>query len=367
MAGEASTCPDSIPQTPVVQARHYRSKSVNRHEVLHGCAFNGAVHTLLQLSDDVVIAHGPRSCAYISGHGMAAAVRRAANKYGKGCEGWPCGTLRSTEMDERVAIFGGSDALAKQLRVVARDSPKAVFVVTTCAAGIIGDDLQVAVETARDALPGDVPVIPVTADGDINGDYMQGVIDAMNAVADRYIDRSVAPEADMVNIVAEKNLATNTEANYRRVLSLLDALGLKVNCRFIRNCSVEQLTGFLRGRVNLLAAADLCGRTIRDYLHHRYGAAFLPAAFPVGCTATAQWLRELAAFFGKEAEAEVLIEREQERYVETLDRYRPSLKGKRVFIVTQSYQIDWVLDLVFDLGMEIVKVGVLSSAWDETS
>jgi nitrogenase molybdenum-iron protein alpha/beta subunit len=270
-------------------------------------------------------------------------------------------------MDERVAIFGGSDALAKQLRVVARDSPKAVFVVTTCAAGIIGDDLQVAVETARDALPGDVPVIPVTADGDINGDYMQGVIDAMNAVADRYIDRSVAPEADMVNIVAEKNLATNTEANYRRVLSLLDALGLKVNCRFIRNCSVEQLTGFLRGRVNLLAAADLCGRTIRDYLHHRYGAAFLPAAFPVGCTATAQWLRELAAFFGKEAEAEVLIEREQERYVETLDRYRPSLKGKRVFIVTQSYQIDWVLDLVFDLGMEIVKVGVLSSAWDETS
>jgi hypothetical protein len=33
--------------------------------------------------------------------------------------------------------------------------------------------------------------------------------------------------------------------------------------------------------------------------------------------------------------------------------------------VTQSYQIDWVLDLAVDLGMEIAKVGVLASSWDE--
>ena len=51
------------------QLRHYRSKSVSRHEVLHGCAFNGAVHTLTHIRDAITLAHGPRSCAYISYRG----------------------------------------------------------------------------------------------------------------------------------------------------------------------------------------------------------------------------------------------------------------------------------------------------------
>ena len=47
------------------------------------------------------------------------------------------------------------------------------------------------------------------------------------------------------------------------------------------------------------------------------------------------------------------------------DVLRTSLEGKRLFVVTQSYQIDWVLNLALDLGMDIVKVGVLASSWDE--
>jgi hypothetical protein len=36
-----------------------------------------------------------------------------------------------------------------------------------------------------------------------------------------------------------------------------------------------------------------------------------------------------------------------------------------VFIVTPNYQIDWLLSLITDLDMEIVKLGVLNSAWDD--
>ena len=125
---------------------------------------------------------------------------------------------------------------------------------TACAPGIIGDDVHVAMEAARDGFTQSIPVIPITTDGDINGDYMQGIIDSMIAVAERYVDTAVTPEPDAVNIVAEKNLASNTEANYAAVKSMLDALGLKVNCRFIRDCTVDQIIRFLRGRVNLLAS-----------------------------------------------------------------------------------------------------------------
>ncbi len=349
---------------PHAQPRQYRSKSVNRHEVLHGCAFNGAVHTLMQIKDTVTIIHGPRSCAYISSHGMAAAMRRTANRYGAP-PGGMCAPLYGTEMNEGMVIFGGNDSLEKSLRCSVRENPKAIFIVTTCSSGIIGEDLGVAIERARDVLGDRVPVFPVTEDGDVNGDYMQGIIDAMITVADRYIDRKVAPEPDAVNIIGEKNLATNTEESYRTVLSMLNALGLRVNCRFVRNCTTEQLAGFMKGRVNLLASGDLCGRTTRDYLVDHYGVSFIPSPFPVGFNDTEKWLKELAVVFGKQAEAADLVQSERIRYEAAIDTLRHSLQGKRLFIVTQSYQIDWVLELALDLGMQIVKVGVLASSWDE--
>lgn len=360
---EERPIPDEAPQRPPARPRRYHSKSVTRHEVLHGCAFNGAAHTLMQIKDALTLAHGPRSCAYISHHGMISAARRSANRSGAALESVPC--LESSGMDERVVIFGGNDALERSLSSTVSGNPKAVFVVTTCAAGIIGDDVQVAIAAARDAFREEIPIIPVATDGDINGDYMQGIIDAMISVAGQYIDRTVTPDPDTVNIVAEKNLAGNTEANYETIHALLSALGLRVNCRFVRNCTTEQLARFLGGRVNLLASADHCGRTIRDYLVDRYGVSFLPSAFPIGFRATEQWLNELAGIFGREAEAAAIITRQRIRYDEAVGALRPHLAGKRLFIVTQSYQIDWVLDLAFDLGMEIAKVGLLSSSWDE--
>jgi nitrogenase iron protein len=356
--------PDAA-QPPLARPRRYRSKSVIRHEVLHGCAFNGAAHTLAHIQDTVTVGHGPRSCSYISSHGAASAARRTANRYGRAVlPDRLASPVLSTEMDERVVIFGGNDSLEKGLRNAAEDNPKAIFVVTTCASGIIGDDVRVAYDAAAEAL-GKTPVITVNADGDINGDYMQGIIDSMIAVADRYIDRTVAPGQDTVNIIAEKNLATNTEGNYLAVKSMLDALGLRVNCRFIRHCTTEEIAHLLRGRVNLLASSDLCGRTIRAFLMDRYGAPFLSSPFPVGFTATAAWVGELAALFGKGPQGENLIRQERAAYEEALDPLRASLEGKRVLVVTQSYQIDWVLDLAFDLGVEIAKVGVLASSWDE--
>lgn len=355
--------PDEARARPPARPRRYHSKSVTRHEALHGCAFNGAAHTVMQIKDALTLAHGPRSCAYISHHSMASAARRSANRSSAALESVPC--LESSDMDERVVIFGGNDALEKSLSSAASGNPKAVFVVTTCAAGIIGDDVQVAITAARDAFREKIPIIPVAADGDINGDYMQGIIDAMIAVADRYIDRSVAPDPDTVNIVAEKNLAGNTEANYEAIHALLAALGLRVNCRFVRNCTTEQIARFLGGRVNLLASADHCGRTIRNYLVDRYGVSFLPSAFPIGFRATERWLNELAGIFGKEAQAADIIAGQRIRYEKALGALRPCLEEKRLFIVTQSYQIDWVLDLAFDLGMEIAKVGLLASSWDE--
>lgn len=205
--------------------KRYCSKSVRGHEVLHGCAFNGAVHTTMQIQDAVTLAHGPRSCAYLSSQGMLSSARRTRQRYGMPLALQSSTALQSTDMDERVVIFGGNACLDEGIRQAAAGHPSSLFIVTSCAAGIIGDNVDTAVIRSHAAL-GDTRVTVLPADGNMSGDYTQGILDTMMAIAGRYIDPHVHADADAVNIVAEKNTATNTEANYLVMRELLDALGL---------------------------------------------------------------------------------------------------------------------------------------------
>lgn len=354
----------SVPSPPLAPPRRYCSKSVRTHEVLHGCAFNGAAHTLLQIRDAITVAHGPESCAYLSSQGIVSAARRVLDRYGIRLVRCFLPALRSSKMDERIAIFGGNECLAEVVHETAKERPGAVFVVTTCASGIIGDDASLSIAAAREESK-DTPVILIAADGDITGDYMQGVIDAMMLAAQALIDPCLSPDENSVNVIAEKNLANNTEHNYEIIGGLLAELGLRVNCRFIRDCTTTQLAGFMRGRLNLLAHDDSYGRTVRDFLEDRYQAPFLSLPFPVGFDATATWLRLVAARFGKPALAEEIISHHHQRYEKTMEKMHPSLQGKRLFVTAQSHRIDWILETALDLGMEIVKVGILESPWDD--
>lgn len=354
----------SIPSPPLVPPRRYCSKSVQAHEVLHGCAFNGAAHTVLQIKDAVTVAHGPESCAYLSSQGMVSAARRVLERYGMRLDHCFLPALRSSKMDERIVIFGGNECLAEAVRQAVAERPGAIFVVTTCASGIIGDDARLSVAAIGERA-NDIPVVLIPADGDITGDYMQGVIDAMMAAAQALIDPHLISDEDSVNIIAEKNLANNTEQNYQIIGELLTELGLRVNCRFIRDCTAKQLAGFMRARLNLPAHDDSYGRTVRDFLKNRYQAPFLSSPFPVGFDATVNWLRDIAARFGKPAVAEEIISHHCAAYEKAMAKMRRSLQGKRLFITAQSHRIDWILETALNLGMEIVKVGILESPWDD--
>lgn len=353
-----------VASTLPVRPRRYCSKGVRDHATLFGCAFNGAAHTALQLSDAVVVAHGPRSCAFLSSLGTVSFLRRTWRRYGTNSPLPPLSELMSSDMDERVVIFGGSDCLEDTLRRAARHAPSIIFVVTTCSAGIIGDDIRVSLSRVRDTLNG-IRVVTLPADGDLTGDYSQGVLDATTAIAERFIDPDLAPEGTAVNLVAEKNMVHQTDVNFDAVRRLLQEIGVAVNCRFIRHCTASQLIGFQKASLNLLAYDDLFGRTVRDFLTARYRVPFASAPFPIGFRQTEKWLLEIAAEFDKSDRAKQIIAAHRERYERQIEALTPSLASKRVFIVTQNRHIDWVLDVALDLGMEIVRVGVLDSAWDD--
>ncbi|NDJ77219.1 MAG: AAA family ATPase [Chloroflexi bacterium] len=359
---------DATPQpalTPVPQlTARYLSKSVRQRDPLQGCAFAGAVHTTLHIQDAITIAHGPRSCSHIAHQTFTSSARRALTKYGVSLQHQFEPPLASSDMSESVVIFGGTDELESAIRAAATSHPPVIFVVTTCPAGIIGDDIQVVIERLPD-VTAHTRIIPILTDGNINGDYSQGLITACLKGAAALLDPDVTPEDDTVNIVAEKNLANNTEANFRVIHDLLAALGLRVNCRFIRATSVDELRHFKRGRLNLLAYDDAYGRTFRDYLAEQHGAVFASAAFPVGFHETVQWLHEIAAFFAKTEQVNAIVAQHRTGYEALVENLRPALAGKRIFILTYGHRLDWILQTAFDLEMEVLKVAVLNYAYDD--
>jgi len=342
----------------------YVSKSLLAREPLHGCAFAGAVATLTQVRDAVVIAHGPRSCTHIVASSLLSAGLGTLSQHGIAVPEQLAPAVEATELGEHAMIHGGAVELRAAVERT-RNADRVAFVVTTCPAGVIGDDVEQAVRDAVAATPGhDAPVLRITTDGNLEGDYLQGIINACVEGAGALIDPSCAAEDDCVNVVAEKNIALNADANLAVVRELLAGIGVRVNCRFVRRTSVDELRGFLRAPLNLPAYLDHLGRILMDYLGERFDCRFGDDPFPSGYHETERWLRGIAAFFDRADAAERVLERCRAEYLDAMAAVRPALAGKRLMVTTYNHDVDWLLETAFDAGMDVVRVGIMNYSQD---
>ncbi|MBR2547281.1 MAG: AAA family ATPase [Eubacterium sp.] len=339
------------------------SKNVIRDEPLHGCAFNGAVCMSVHIRDAMVLMHSPKSCAYISWQTVSSTGRRALYERGTLLPSSLLPAMEATDMDESDMVFGGTDKLFDKVQeILARkDSPKALIVVSACPAGIIGDDI----DRVKALSTPDRPVITVKADGNLSGDYLQGMLMAYTSLAEQIIDPAVKREPDTVNIVFEKVVIKNAESNFSVVRSFLDAMGIKVNCRFLYNTTYESVRRFCSADLNLLAYKDYTGNILERFFTEKYGSEFFDMQFPVGYEETEEWIRGIAEHFGKHEQAEKLISENSEKYFDRIKELRPVLSGKKLFIVTYNHELDWILRAALDCGMEIVKIGILNFSQDE--
>ena len=350
---------------PDPDATRYLSKNLYPGAALQGCAFNGAVSTAVHLADAAVLAHAPKSCAYIVYQSISSGGRRALYTRGTQLPLPLVPDLSCTDMGEPEIVFGGMEKLQAEIEKIRLRQPKAIVVISSCPAGIIGDDI----DRVRELSSPDIPVIPVRADGNMAGDFMQGTLMAHRLLAEALIDPQVPVAPDSVNILGEKGAVTNTEANFSLVRSLLAAIDVRIGCRFLCNTTTEALRNFCAAPLTLPAYSDYTTRVLGDYLSDCFGANIFSRAFPVGFDDTAEWLREIADFFdgtgAKRAAAEEIIAVEEEKYRRAIEALRPSLSGKRLMVITYNHELDWVLRTAIDAGMKLVKIGARDYSQDE--
>ena len=364
-AGGNDTASDSEIEkaTPKKPDGEYFSKNVIRDEPLHGCAFNGATCMSIHIKDAKILLHSPKSCAYISWQTISSTGRREMYERGSILTSSLLPGLESTEMTESDMVFGGTDKLTERVGEIvnSEDRPKALIVVSSCPSGIIGDDI----ERAKLLSTPECPVITIKADGNLTGDYMQGMLMAYTEIAKQIIDPDVKPEPDTVNIVFEKVVIKNAEDNFAVIKSFLDRMGVRVNCRFLYNESFDNVKNFMKASLNLLAYKDFTGKILEQFFEENYGAEFFDMQFPVGYDETARWVRGVAKAFGKEEIAEEIIEEKREEYYRRIEKIRPHLEGKKLMIITFNHELDWILQAALDCGMEIVKLCILNYSQDE--
>lgn len=339
----------------------YLSKNLVRNEPLHGCAFNGAATMSVHLQDAIILVHSPKSCAWISWQTISSSGRRQLFERGALLPTSLSPNFVSTEMSETDMVFGGMEKLRDTVERLKRSRPKAIVIISSCPSGIIGDDI----EQMKALSEPDLPVITIKADGNLTGDYLQGMILAYTQLAKQMIRRNEPIKPNTVNIVFEKVVSKNTNSNYKIIEDFLHQMEITVNCRFLCETTCEKLASFASAPLNLLAYRDYTGMMLEDFFKREYHLNFLERGFPVGFEDTREWLLEVGEFFGKTTIANRIIEAQKEIYFSRMEKVRPVLQGKKLMIVTYNHEIDWIIEAAMDAEMEIVKIGILNFSQDE--
>ena len=340
-------------ETPV-SAAGMTSNTSSARRPLYGCAFNGAASQAVHLTDAIVIAHGPKACAFYTMQTISSPGKRNIFNRGVLLPSSISPNFTSTDISHAEAVFGGMDLLRDAVTQALEQKPGAVIVVSTCVAGIIGDDLK----SVEDMSTKEIPVIAIPADGDMNGDYMEGLRMATNMLLDRLADRNIPKKTNCVNIIGEAGIATNKDSNFAVMERLLSAMGIEVNCRFLGDAKVEEVRQILAAPLNILASDTSDAQMLKQYMISEFGCTFLEEPLPIGFEATKNWILAIAAFFGCEEKAKELIQSEQKDYQEKVAYLKSHLEGKKVFLTTINSNIDWLLDTAYEVGLNFIHIGV---------
>ena len=323
---------------------------------LYGCAFNGAATTAVHLTDALVIAHSPRSCAFYTWQNISSPGRRNLFNRGILMPSAISPGFETTEIGHAEAVFGGVEKLRAQVERALERKPGAVVVISSCVSGIIGDDL---LSLERLSTP-ETPVIAVPADGVLGGDYMEGIRLCLHTLAEKLVRRDAPLQPRTVNLIGEVGVSNNTQVDYQTLRRLLGEMGISIGCRFLGDCTAQELRDLLSAPLNLLATDSQDNLELKAWLETEYGCRFHPGCLPIGFRATRNFLLELGDFFGCREEAEALISREEADYRREIESLRPLLQGKRILMTTINANLDWLLDAAEDCGMEFVWIGVLN-------
>ena len=239
------------------------------------CALAGAMAFFAAWRDAVVIVNGPMWCHYFAlrhvEHGMSDAVQRT------GC----------TQLDNDAIVFGAEDYLLETLQPYIAEPPRLLAIVSSCAAGLIGDDVAAIARAAGISSP----IVAVDSSG-LAGSFAAGWEKAACAVLDALLPERGKGELQGVNLLGVTAGYYNGENDARELVRLLQLAGYEVNAVLGCGETAEELQHLPAAALNIVVHREL-GLAPAEMLSERSGTPFVAPLPPYGRAGTRRWLEEI--------------------------------------------------------------------------
>nr|WP_092071837.1 nitrogenase component 1 [Dendrosporobacter quercicolus]NSL49470.1 nitrogenase [Dendrosporobacter quercicolus DSM 1736]SDM30299.1 nitrogenase molybdenum-iron protein alpha chain [Dendrosporobacter quercicolus] len=302
-----------------------------------GCSSGNAFCQLSMITDACVVNHAPIGCA---GDFF---TFNFVYRVGQMERGLPpaIGRYFNTNIEENDTIFGAVRKLEDTIRTAARKvQPKAIFITTSCASGIIGDDVEGVANELSDELG--IPVVACFCEGFKSKIWTTGFDAAYHAVVRRIV-KPPEKKSNKINIINFWGSHIFDE--------LLQELGYEAEY-IMPFSTVAQLERIAEAAATIQICPTL-GTYLGAALEQVYGVPEIKSPPAYGIAGTDQWLRELGRVLGREAAVEKIIRRERERIMPALEAYREKLQGKTAYLTAGAAHGHSLIALLRELRMEV--------------
>ena len=288
--------------------------------------------------DAVLIQHSPIGCA------AGQVPYNSIYRNGLALRNLPVENIRiiCTNLDESDMVFGGVKKLKQSIKdAFERYNPKAIFLGTSCATGIIGEDMESVATEAEDEIG--IPVIPLACEGFRSKHWSTGFDATQHGILRKIVRKNPKKQEDLINVINLWGSDVFTP--------MLGELGLRVNY-VVDLATVEDLAQLSEAA----ATVGFC-YTLSSYmaaaLEQEFGVPEIKAPQPYGFAGTDAWLREIARVTHKEELAEAYIQKEHERIKPKLKELREKLKGIKGYVATGSAYAHGLITVLRELGVEV--------------
>ncbi len=310
------------------------------------CQQINSLAALMSLEDAVFISHSPQGCVGCTS--LASDMYRVGQAH-RGVKNIKSARLIVTNLDQKDIILGGETKLKEAVKLAEeRYQPKLIFIFTSCASGIIGDDVDaIARELQQES---SAFIVPIHCDG-FKSKICASGFDAAFIAISKYILQGVKLEKEegLINLFAPTSISYKDQLEIERILGLLN---LKVN--YIPFYSSLEKIKHIPAAIASTSICKVFADEFMKELEEDYDIPFSHTVMPIGVRNTDLWLKGVAALVGKEEEANQYIEKEHQRILPQLEKIRERLQGKRVFICGGTGRSFAAAALIEDFGMELV-------------
>lgn len=321
-------------------------------EAQQDCAFDGAMLTLVPITDAAHLIHGPSGCinnCWENSSSLSFGAMLYKARF-------------TTDMDEKDIIFGGAKKLYNAiLELERRYKPAAVFVYSTCVSALIGDDLNGA--CAEAAVQTGTPIIPVDCPGFV-GRKNQGIRIAGEALLEHVVGTA---EPDFttpydINLIGESNMA---DAMWN-IIPLFDKLGIRVLCKITGDTRYKEVCYAHRAKLNVITSSKALFKMAKK-MEERFGIPYIQEFF-YGIENINQGLRNIVAKLGDsdlQKRTEKFIAFETSALEAKLAFYRTYVQGKRVVIDIQDVKSWSIICAAQKLGIEVIPISAVKSSQED--